>query len=559
MVWSFRRYVVALLWLTCLAGCGTPSAQGPADTYGLDFSLPKGSATRGTILFFVDGVNGQIFQEMMDKGELPALKKYFVDRGTYVPHAVASTPSVTLANMTSFVTGRFPGHHNVVGVNWFDRNQLVWRNYDTIAQKNALDGDYTAPNIYEQFPDELTFSDFLQPHRGTTKFIENWTSAGPPFFFGWYEFVDRLALSRFKLINEIARQYGRMPAVTAVYMLSPDFRAYGSGVNSQQYRDAIKHTDTQIGRVLGDLERAGLLDDVTIVLTSDHSLGEVTRHMHMHDYLTQNLKLSLGGTHWWEHDPFEERLEDYSKYAGVMYGSGDRYVALCLRKPLGRDGDKVRYADWLTRPSAKDLRRYPVPGRDVDLPVTLLKQEAVDAVAFANGPNRVRVMRRDGQVEFTQRDGPGGTIRYRGIAGVDPLGWKGQVDPDALEGKPLTPRQWLDATIGTQYPDLPAQILSYFRSPRSGDLAIFAMPGWDFNTVNRAGHGGLRPSDMFVPLLIAGPDIKHQRLTAARTVDVMPTLLTIMGKPIPAGVDGQSLAENLQGAKVKEPTSTKVK
>ena len=130
-------------------------------------------------MFVVDGVGGAIFEEMLEAGELPAIREYFVDRGLYVPRAVGNIPSVTMANLTSLATGRFPGHHGVVGISWFDRLNYIWRNYNTIAQKNTLDEDYTAPNIYEQFQDDMTVSIFYQPHRGATKFFENWHSAGP--------------------------------------------------------------------------------------------------------------------------------------------------------------------------------------------------------------------------------------------------------------------------------------------------------------------------------------------------------------------------------------------
>ena len=240
-----RSALLATLGLVLLTatGCGTPGPDGPVDSFGHDFSLPQDAERSGAILLLVDGLNGSQFQEMLEAGELPAFQKYFVDRGLYAPRAVANTPSVTLTNLTSVVTGRFAGHHGIIGINWFDRNRLIWRNYETIAQKNTLDGDYTAATIYEQFPDRTTFSVFYQAHRGATKFIENWTSAGPPFYFGWYEFVDRISLFRLNIVADVARQRNEWPAVTVVYTLAPDFTAYENGQTSDAYRHAILHAD----------------------------------------------------------------------------------------------------------------------------------------------------------------------------------------------------------------------------------------------------------------------------------------------------------------------------
>ena len=559
--------LISLVFAAVPAGCnGVPGPDGPADSFGIDFPAAGASDQLGAVVFFVDGLNAGIFQEMLEANELPAIRRYFVDRGLYVPRAVANTPSVTLANETSFVTGLVPGHHGVMGINWFDRNRLVWRNYETIAQKNTLDGDYIPRNLYEHFPDRTTFSLFFQPHRGTTKFAENWLSAGPPFFFGMYEYVDRLALHRFRIVADVARQRGEIPAVTIAYNLAPDFRAYGYGVRSPRYREAIRHTDRQIGRVLGDMERAGLLEKLYVFLVSDHSLLEVTRHFVIDDFLRDELHLDLGSRQLWENTSFQDRMAYYRKHYAVTYGSGDRYWAICLRRPKEFDPNTFLPIclpackivpdchAWPVRPRPEDLRAYPVGGRKVDLPGALIVHEAVDAVAYAVDSHGVRVLRKQGEVEFRQPAGHGGPIRYRLVSGDDPLGWKGAVPPEVLAGRPLGPREWLDATCRTPFPDLPAQILAYFRAPRAGDLAVFAAPGWDFTNKWRAGHGGLRPGDMHVPLLLAGPGIQPARLPTARTVDVVPTILHLLGRPVPPGLDGRSLVSGSLGG-ASPPTS----
>ena len=265
--------------LLAAAGCQTPSAEGPADSFGLDFTMPPSVEVRGTVLFFVDGVNAQIFQEMLQKGELPALKKYFVDRGLYCPRAVDSLPSVTLPNETSVVTGVFPGHHGLTGNQWFDREILVFRDYDTVAQKNKLDGDFTAPTLFEQFPDRTTLSLFFQAHRGATRFNENAVYGAASYVMGWFEYIDRMTLSMFQDAIDLARSTGRFPAVTVCYLLSPDFAAYHSGVDTEEYRDSLRHTDRQVGRVLGDMQRAGLLDKLVLALVSDHGHTPTPKHL----------------------------------------------------------------------------------------------------------------------------------------------------------------------------------------------------------------------------------------------------------------------------------------
>jgi arylsulfatase A-like enzyme len=170
----------------------------------------------------------------------------------------------------------------------------------------------------------------------------------------------------------------------------------------------------------------------------------------------------------------------------------------------------------------------------------LTSQPQVDSVAYAAGSGRVRVGRSGGEVEFSQ-DSRNGTISYRVLSGGDPLGWNARLGPDAVSGKPLPPQRWYELTRETNYPDLPVQLLAYFRAPRACDFLTFAAPLWDFGRNNHSGHGGIAREDMLTTLLIAGPGVPHEELDYARTVDLLPTLLTLLGKPVPANLDGRPL------------------
>jgi len=563
--------VLAGVLLLATSGCQTPSADGPADSFGLDFTMPPSVEVRGTVIFFVDGVNAQIFQEMLQKGELPALKKYFVDRGLYCPRAVDSLPAVTLPNETSVVTGLFPGHHGITGNQWFDRDSFVFHDYDTVGQKNKLDDDYTAPTLYEQFPGRTTLSLFFQAHRGATRFDENAIYAGASYVMGWFEYIDRMTLSMFQDAIDSARSTGRFPAVTVCYLLSPDFYAYHSGVDTKEYRESLRHTDRQIGRVLGDMQRAGLLDKLVLALVSDHGHTPTPWHLDLRTFLRDKAGLDLADDGLWESTPFEARQAAYGKHSAVAAVTGNRYAAIYLRKvrspdgpvpadsgsgrgasqPQGRtEGNSPGLEPWAVRPSSEDLQSYPSSGgRLVDVPGLLVEQEAVDVVAYSAGSDRVRVRRKEGEVEFRQEGGPGADITYAVISGGDPLEWHDQLPADLRGGAKAGPRRWLAATLDTQFPNLPVGLLAYFRSRHAGDLAVFSVPGWDFFVENRSGHGGLRPADVFVPLLIAGPGVPRGTPGAVLTVDLAPTLLKLLGRPIPLGLDGVPLPEVESGRK----------
>ena len=499
------------------AGCGA-MPEGSDDTFGVDFSPPACESQPSAIVFIVDGLNSAVFGEMLAAGELPAIQKYFVDRGAYAPRAVANVPSATLPNLTSLVSGRFVGHHDVVGIRVFDRSRCVYRQYDTIAQKNRVDDDSSGPQLYSQFPGAYTASLFCQPHKGATKFFENWLSAGPAFGMGWYEFVDRITMLRFGESMDLARRRNRWPALQVAYLLAPDFRAYESGAGSPEYRDAIRHADRQVGRVLGDLERAGRLDDTLIALVSDHSHSDISRHVDLADVLHATELVSLSTRRLAEGASFAARKKAYAQSDAVLCVFGDRFAGVSLRAPN---------SDWATALPGDDARKLAL----VDAIGT---QPDIDTIAWKSGHGQVEIRNRTGQIRISRN---GNRVRIERIRGKNPFGYHLPKTPVSR-----TSRQWLAETWATTYPDMPVQLLAYFDSPLAVDVAIFASPGADFGQTHRGGHGGLDArDDMLVPMLIAGPGVPHTQLGAVRTVDLAPTLLRLMGRPIPAGTDGKAL------------------
>ncbi|HEY0995005.1 MAG TPA: hypothetical protein VGD77_03340, partial [Gemmatimonadaceae bacterium] len=76
-------------------------------------------------------------------------------------------------------------------------------------------------------------------------------------------------------------------------------------------------------------------------------------------------------------------------------------------------------------------------------------------------------------------------------------------------------------------------------APRAGEMILSAARDWDFRAKwepipHVSSHGALHREHMLVPLLVNHPVAGLPR----RTVDVMPSALTALGLPLPAGLDG---------------------
>jgi len=331
-----RPWLLLAAGVFFVSGCAAMPDE-RRSTFGIRFPPPATGEGPSAVVFVVDGVSRAVFIEMLDGGRLPNLKKYLADRGLFCERCVANVPSITLVNETSLVTGVFSGRHGITGNTWFDRNQLIERDYEQVEEKNLLDGDYRAATIFERLSDRTTMSLFHQAHRGASKFAENWMSAGPPYFFGWYGLVDRIALWRFDIAARVARVQGEFPALVWAYLLAPDMEAYRSGASSDAYRLALEHTDAHIGRILRDLESAGRLERTVLALVSDHGMVDVARHWPIEKFFRDEMGLRVAAEGPWEEKSYEDRLACFDKYDCVLAGSGDRYWAVYLRKPREED------------------------------------------------------------------------------------------------------------------------------------------------------------------------------------------------------------------------------
>jgi len=94
-------------------------------------------------------------------------------------------------------------------------------------------------------------------------------------------------------------------------------------------------------------------------------------------------------------------------------------------------------------------------------------------------------------------------------------------------------------TADSEYPDAPWQIAQFFKSRRAGDLVVCARHGFDLRArfeyqPHNGSHGGLHADHMLVPALVNG----QWAVPRLRTVDLFPSMLAALGRPIPPGVDG---------------------
>jgi len=458
-------------------------------------------------------------------------------------------PALTYPNLVSLLTGRFPGHHGILGNQWFDRSTLQIQDYLTVNTYQSVGQDYSCPTIFEMLNDRFTVNIQCPARRGMSRTADNTLLTGCDWLCRTYTFVDARVGSDIAWVAQMANQVGQWPGLVMHYFPGVDEIGHRFGSDSRHYAQALENVDRQIGRVMDAIAEAGLGDRTYFVLAADH--GHVPLpHGHragVVHWLREQRRMRVRTAMINHRDPIE-RAEELEDYDAIVVDSGYRRCAIHLPGPDG----------WRSSPTVEQItsvvdRRSctgsirPIPGlRDL---------KGVALVAYRDGAD-VQVRSASGSA-VVQREGDGAAARYRLV--VD----GGQGDPlrltDAPELKSFvdsgwhSSRDWLAATAAQRFPDFVPQVVEMFETPRAGDIVVFADDDWGLGHLDEGGHGSCLARDMNIPLYFAGPDLpRGGRIGCGRLVDITPTVLDFLGAGDQARkhgpLDGVSLEGELRQA-----------
>ncbi len=493
------------------------------------------------IVFFVDGLREDFVRKLSSAGQLKNIKHYIIDRGCYIQNAVTCIPSITYAVTASMQTGKFPGHHQILGNKWFDRNTGKYQNYMFIRTYQQINNDLLSPTIFELLNDKFTVAIQTACYRGATRPIDNWASSGINWFFNRIMTVDQLVAIRFELIAQCSKCAGRWPDYIFAYFPACDEIGHRFGSNSKQYIEAIKNVDKQIGRICNALEKNKLLDNYYLILISDHGHVPVDkkRFWSPSDFIKRNLKIPFVDNMFLENADFCAREKFLRNYRLVLVNGGYRRASLYIRCT----------DSWADLPKFDDIvsftEKYAPAFGSRDLLGTLSNIPAVALVAVRKNANSAYIITQTGKADIIRKIVNGKKYyAYKTITG-NPLKYPKKL----LDGTYKNADDWLIDTSESEFPDFVPQIVEFFDSPRAGDIVLFAARGWDFSSENLGGHGSVIREDMIVPFIIAGPGIRKKTLKTARVVDLMPTVLDMLNcsdRANQAGlIDGHSLLKKL--------------
>ena len=463
-------------------------------------------------LLLVDGLRPDVAERRLADGDLPHISA-MVEQGGRTT-AITGFPSTTSVAYLPFLTGCTPGHCDIPSIRWLDRSAYTgrwWRDRNAVRsycgyQAPMLDGDIRKDvrTIFELVPESVGI--FTPVARGLSRDRDPsrrerkvWGSLAH--VSTWHQPSDDAVARHLLRAAEGSSRFvfAQFPAV--------DGFTHQSGADSAPVHRALARVDKTVGRLRQQLTRKGEIEDSLILIVSDHGASAVHTHLDLADWFRARGVPTVAHPVVWEKRP---------RAAVMVAGNGSAMVYARPGEPRSE------------RLAMERLRLAETFGTGGDVVAALIREPSVAFVAAESVDGGILIESTTGSARITERDGK---IGYRPISG-DPL----------LLGEPLSAsaREWVEATWDAPYPDAPFHLLDQFRSPRSGDLLVIGKEGYDFRgryeiPEHRWGHGSLTRAHMQTPVWSSQP------LPPAplRTVDLFPGVLSWLGYPLPAGIDGE--------------------
>ena len=464
----------------------------------------------------LDGARVDLFAEHMKRGDLPNVARYLAEPGVHTT-AVSVFPSVTGVAYVPYLTGMFPGRANLPGYRWFDRehyhrrplSMMRFRNYSGLGSymmNRDLSKEYKT--LFELIkPSSNIFSGISRGtgFRRNAAFFRRIPAAIKFFRTGDWDHIDE-AGERF-LLDAAMRRRERFTFHTTY---SIDEYSHHHGPFSDRVRERYYDFDRVVGRLVARLKTTGQLERSLIMIGADHGHTEVKAHFDLEGFIEKRGLKTLY---------FPKKFRNWigAKAAVMVAGNGMGHVY--IKGP----------STWSEQPTGGELL-----AEDPTLVDEMLESPAIDHVMFRpDGTGSVEVRSRRGRALIKLE---GDNVHYT-VMGGDPFGYP-------LLPATMTRAECLLHTSATDYPDAPLQCAQVFDSPRAGDFILSASYGWDLREREgkidmQSSHGSLHREHMRVPFLMNHRMADSTRVP--RSVDAFPTILELLGRSVPSGIDGRSL------------------
>lgn len=218
------------------------------------------------ILISLDGFRW----DYLEKTPTPNLHR-LIRGGVMAQSLTPSFPTFTFPNHYTIVTGLYPEHHGIVDNNMFD--PALRAAFKVGQASSATDGRWWSggePIWVTAKKQGLVTATLFWP--GSEAEIEGERPNYWKLYDGKLPNRERIA----QILAWLDLPPGQRPSFITLYLSDANDAGHRYGPDSGEVKAAIKKLDGEIGLLLEELERRGMLGDTDLVVTSDHGMTPVS-------------------------------------------------------------------------------------------------------------------------------------------------------------------------------------------------------------------------------------------------------------------------------------------
>ena len=275
-----------------------------------------GEPTNPLILISIDGFRWDYF----DKVDTPNFDR-LIANGSKADGLKTVYPSKTFPNHISIVTGNYPSNHGIISNYFYDPDTTKFGKrpfYIGAGSTAAQDGRWINAE-----PVWVTVE--KQAKRAMIMF---WPMSDAE--------IMGIRPSEYYVYNEESNNKERMdqilswldyngnarPSFLASYFSSVDHNGHDHGPNATQTIEAIAEADQAIGHLIDGLEARNILDEVNIIIVSDHGMTETpsSKYINIAEYLNLDDVVIVGRGPFMEIRPKNDNVDEiYQSLIGIEH------------------------------------------------------------------------------------------------------------------------------------------------------------------------------------------------------------------------------------------------
>ena len=304
-----NNFLVFLVFF--LTSCNQVDETIHGSSSGTDLSY-YGKPSTPLILISIDGFRWDYF----DKVETPNFDR-LIANGSKADGLKTSYPSKTFPNHISIVTGNYPSNHGIISNYFYDADFDEYF-YIGAGSTAAQDGKWI-----DAEPIWVTIE--KQAKRAMIMF---WPMSDaeimgirPSKYYVYNE--DPTNLDRMdQILSWLLHTGNARPSFLASYFSVVDHNGHEYGPDTNETIEAIVEVDQAIGHLINGLEAQNILNEVNIMIVSDHGMTETpsSKYINIADYLDLNDVITVGRGPFMEIRPKNGNIDEiYQSLVGIEH------------------------------------------------------------------------------------------------------------------------------------------------------------------------------------------------------------------------------------------------